>query len=208
MEGNDSEDDGSIDRRSYLKLAGVTVAPVGGSLAAGVTETTARQAGTEVQVEKQYGFGGKPLTETTAVLAETQSTASESEPNDTRQEATPIDTGVDVSGTLDPDEVDWFAFDLSNGATATVELSKDDSSGVVLLAFYDVEGSFVDQLYLSASGPVSLTATASESGTHYAQVVDVEDGSTSYTLRVEASSDDIDYGMQGYGEDGYGGLAA
>lgn len=212
MEKDDQTHEESIPRRSYLKFAGVTVASLGASLTAGVSETRARQTGTEIQVEKQYGFGGKPLTETTTVLAESQSIASESEPNDTRSEATPIDTGVDVSGTLDSGEVDWFAFNLSSDTTATVEFSKERSSGVTLLAFYDVDGSFVDRIYLSASGPVSLSATTSESGTHYAQVVDIEDGSSAYTLRVESSSsstsDDIDYGMQGYGEDGYGGLEA
>lgn len=210
MDKNENPDGRSVERRSYLKLAGVAIASVGGSLAASRAGRTADTQTTEVRTEKRYGFGGSPLAQTTAVLAETEFSASENEPNDTRENATPVDTGVDVSGTLDPDEVDWFAFNLSEGTTATIELSKEDSTGVVALAFYDVQGSFVDQLYLSNSSPVSLSGTAPESGTYFAQVVDMEDGSTAYTLRVDSSATDdtvVDYGAQGYGEDGYGGVA-
>ncbi|WP_436932539.1 pre-peptidase C-terminal domain-containing protein [Halosimplex halobium] len=159
---------------------------------------------------------------------------SESEPNDTRATATPIQTGVNVNGRLSPAEVDWFAFDVAGGATLTVQLTKNGKAGVVSLVAYDTSGSFVNEVYVSSDAPVDLEFVAAETGTYFVQIVDVESGNGAYELRVDttggqrtatptptptatetatptatstetATAADSDYGLQGYGEYGYGG---
>jgi len=218
-----------LERRSYLAaVAGLASASAAGCLGAGRTAD-----GTHVRVPKIVGYGGVVLA-TSASSMTLATSDSESEPNDTQAAANPIQTGVDVTGRRSPAEVDWFAFDAAGGATLTVQLAKNGKSGVVSLAAYDTSGSFVDEVYVSSDVPVDLKFDASETGTYFVQIVDVESGNGAYELRVDTTggettatptptptatetasptstptetATDNDYGLLGYGEYDYGGTA-
>lgn len=216
---NDSEPGSRFNRRTYLQLAGGVAATAGcvGRQGAGSPET-------QLRVLKLVGYGGAMVTTGTSFQA-VEAGTSEVEPNDTRADATPILKNQEVSGRLEADEVDWYAFDAEAGEPLTVRLDRQNRSGVSLLALYDPDGTFENQVYLSG-GITPLETTAATAGTYFVQVVDVEDGASPYTLTVEGNPDetptstptptptpttteqDDDYGEQGYGEFGFGGVMA
>jgi len=225
---NGSDNSSGIDRRSYLAVSGGALSTsLVGCLGNDISGT-----GTRLEVPRVVGYGGVVLaTNARSALIATQD--AESEPNDTRANATPISTGVDVNGHLDAGEVDWYAFDATDGATLTVGITKETASGVASLVIYDTAGEFVDEVYISSNTTITRDFIAPETGTYFVQIVDIETGEDSYVLRVDSSADtaaptttatptatptpsptptptptpeDIDYGVQGYGEHSYGGI--
>jgi len=220
--GQDSEPAISLSRRSYVTLSALAGIPALGFFDGepGGEETV------EVQVKELFGYGGTlyATSTTTQTLMTTETDIDE--PNDTISEATPIAADVDVNGYLTEGDVDWFAFDLAAGDGITARLDFESDLGVVGLVLYDADGDFVDERYLSASqGYVDYTAGST--GTHFAQVVDVEADAGSYVIRISTGEGtgtetatatptettiatvteiDDEYGEQGYGEYGYGGV--
>lgn len=204
--GTDEEEASSgLTRRSFATLSVLAGVPAAGFL----DSTGGSDGGTAVRVPTTFGYGGTryETTTTTQTLAATSTDVNE--PDDTMAEATPLGVGVDVDGYLSDQDVDWFAFDLDKGTTATVRLRLESDIGVVSFVLYDHEGEFVARRYIGGT-EATLDHVAVASGTHFAQVVDVESDGGPYTIRLETDGDDStddDYGEQGYGEDGYGGTA-
>jgi len=207
-------DDRTMDRRTYLTLAGVTAGTV--AVAGCSTGDVASTARTTVR----YGFGGAP------VLLSSGSTAlAESEPNDACGDATAISTDTTVSGTLDAADADWYSVDLDAGETFDVVFERAASDGITNVVISGPGCSFKTLRQVGSGQEVRLSATADEAGIHYVEVVDLNEGDGDYAVRVDtggettetatptptstetATSVEDDYGEQGYGEYGYGGSA-
>ena len=172
-----------IGRRSYLKMVGVAATTASASVAGctGSANDVAR-----VQPMSAFGYGGA------AVLQQSSSldlSVSESEPNDTQATAMALDLGATVSGTLTESEVDWYAVDATSGRELVVDFDRAVKTGVTAVIVYDTEGDWSNLRYLGASGAVTVRSPVEESGTHYVQVVNVQDGSGDYTLAVSQSDD-------------------
>lgn len=232
MKENHDGDGFSLDRRSYLALAGglaVSAAGCIGEIADGSTTTAPLAA---------YGYGGSPrvmLDQASVVTA----SSSEVEPNDNSANATPIEPGVDVTGELESGDVDWFAADLQGGDEIEVRFERDNATGVSAVVFHDPDGQLLGLKFVGSDAPVSVPGHAEEAGTYLIEVADVENGDGPYVLTVmspgqtdtptetasptpsptptdtptltptETPTDTptkIDYGLQGYGEYGYGGV--
>ncbi|WP_229125847.1 hypothetical protein [Halapricum desulfuricans] len=200
------DDEAGLDRRTYLQIAG-GVAIAGG--AAGCL-------GSARAKEVQYGYGGDPM----VLDAESLSTDSvdltvESEPNDTCTNANPIATDTEVSGTLEPAGVDWFGFDVESGTSFDIVFDRVPETGVTGVVVYGPGCEYQQLRQVGTDRQVRLTTTASESGTHTVEIVDVNDADGDYTVAIDTGSLDTDptptpeddYGEAGYGEAGYGGVA-
>ncbi|WP_175501596.1 carbohydrate-binding protein [Halogeometricum limi] len=173
-----------LSRRSYLALGGstVTAALLGGCL--GGTRGTAA----EMQPIRSFGYGGAPVVAQQAMVVST-ATKTETEPNDDRSHATSIEVGDTVAGTLSSAEVDWYAFDVDSGRTFTAELERASADGVSLVAVFGPDGDNLDQVYVGSDTPVPVTETAAQSGTYFAEVVDINQSASDYTLRVNWAGD-------------------
>ena len=210
-----SSSDGGLTRRSYLASAGATAAAL-----AGCTGRTSQPVVTPVTV---FGFGGG-----TAIRQseEPSTSVAESEPNDTRGAATPVALGERVRGDLRPSDSDWYALEMSSGQQLAVTFSRSSQTGVTAVIVYDADGVFSNLRYVSTDETVGFEVTAESSGTHHVQVVDTQSSDGAYTLTLENASAtetpdsdsgtetpaptpvEDDYGQQGYGEYGYGGIKA
>ncbi|ELZ80493.1 PPC domain-containing protein (plasmid) [Haloferax larsenii] len=187
----------SFSRRSYLLMAGSAVASAAAAGCLG-SDDSASLPQEMRPVQAVFGYGGETMTMTeSSSLSGTQpnslSVASESESNDTRATADPVSVGTAVTGTLDSAEVDWFAFDVTAGQTVTVTLDRVPTSGITSLILYGPGGEYVDLVYVGTDTPATVDIDdAAVSGTYYAQVVDVQQGSGDYELTIAdgASSGD------------------
>jgi hypothetical protein len=244
---NRLDDRGTVSRRTYVALLGGALASMAGWAGTGSGATESQVAGPgDTDPTTTYGYGGAAVLAERSVSVASASLATsvaESEPNDSRGEATVVGTDVKVSGSLESAEIDWFAFDLTAGATETVTLTRASDQGIVAVALYGPDGEHLDLQYVGNDVPVSLDVdSASETGTHYVEVVDVQQGSGEYSLTIGSPTDETtstptptptatstptptttstptptttstptptpvdDYGVQGYGEYGYGGV--
>lgn len=221
-------DDLPLNRRTYLALAGALATSAAGCLG------EADNPVTMVEPLAVFGYGGKFVMETDSRTVNTAST-SEVEPNDSADNATVIETGMEVTGELQAAEVDWFAFDASADEEFTVEFVRASASGVSAVLLYDPDGQHLNLRYVGSDAPVALSGVAAQTGRHLVEVADIEAGSGSYTLTVSASGSTgtptetpsptptptetptvtatptatpktVAYGVQGYGELGYGGI--
>jgi len=236
---NDRNDtaDTTLNRRRFLGATGMAAVTIAGYAS---TRWGPGRPDDGANTGLEFGYGGVPVvgraaasvadersSESLSASAELPSrSTAEAEPNDVSADATAILTDTAVSGSLDRAEVDWFAFDVEADTDLQISLGGGASGGVVALAYYDHRRDFVDQVYADASTTVRLEETATGSGTHYVQVVNVEDGNAEYTLTVSTRAESTqtetatptatatpaetvdDYGVQGYGEYGYGGVEA
>ncbi|GAA0553265.1 hypothetical protein ABNG02_03085 [Halorubrum ejinorense] len=205
----------SLSRRSYLAGAGMAAATLAGC--------AGRPGGTVVKPVTVFSYGGG------AALRQTETTLAsitESEPNDTRQNATRVPLGTRVDGSLEPSDGDWYALDVSSGQQIAVTFQRTSQTGVTAVIAYDPDGTFSNLRYVTTDEVVTFEMTAETSGTHHVQVVDTQSSDAAYTLSLEtASASDStdtdsgtetptspsvedDYGQQGYGEYGYGGIEA
>jgi hypothetical protein len=214
---DDGDEDAGIDRRNYLKVAGLATLGVAGTAGCVGDDEEAP----ERSRERRFGYGGVPVD--AASMAAVSAATAEQEPNDVRPDATLVQKNTAITGTLAAGEVDWYAVDVTASEPLTVEYATADATGVSLVAIYDDGGNFLDQVYASSATPVELAETAATDGTYYVQVVDIEDGGGSYTVTVHSATDSTtetpttttdvpqtstpsdSYGTQGYGEYGYGG---
>jgi hypothetical protein len=173
-----------LGRRAYLGLAGTAV----GAAAIGVSQLS-NQSGspdgvTEMAPLAAYGYGGAPVVQQSSSLV--AATGSETEPNDEIATATPVDSGVPTEGVLTTAEVDWFAIEAAAGDEIVAELARASNTGVVTMAIHGPDGDNLDVRNFGKAGPVQLVETARTTGTHYVQVVDLNNGDGSYTLTVWA----------------------
>jgi hypothetical protein len=181
-DGPDVSDDDDVDfavnRRSVLKLAGVSGALVAGGIGLFGGDTAAT-----MQPVTAYGFDGATILDGASATV----TTAETEPNDSRVEATSIRTNVRVTGELTAEEVDFFAVDVGKDEPLTVEFDRDDRVGVTGVALYGPDGGFLNMLYVGSDSPVALQETTTRAGTHYVQVIDVNGGNSPYSLVVKDS---------------------
>jgi len=226
----DRDDGDSIDRRTYLALAGATLG----------TATLAGCLGGDDDEDRQvhFGYGGGPfmLSVGSAALA----AASESEPNDACANAAPIATDTTVSGTLEAAGVDWFGVDLEAGEEYEVRFDRAPTTGVTSVVLYGPGCTFQTLRQVGTDREISIDATADEAGTYYVEVVDIQESDGDYSLRVDTGSSTAtptptptttstqtptatdtatstptptatpvvdEYGEQGYGQYGYGGVS-
>ena len=251
-----SDTEGGIDRRTYLRGMAVASLPAGGYLAGALTKES---DGVEREIEpvSAYGYGGTPIVERQDSLtvstepADTQTLAtSEVEPNDSRANATVIGFDADVTGKLAKREADWFAFEVSEEIELTVSFTRSTGEGITGIALYGPEG-FRDQMYVATAQTAEIRETISTAETYFLEIIDVNGGTGSYTVRLETGADQMpaetptqtpttttktpptatatptrtptpaptatltpsqtptpseEYGVQGYGEHGYGGI--
>jgi len=229
----DGTNEGHIDRRTYLTLAGSAL----GTAALAGCLGSADRAGTSGLA---FGYGGSAVLLSTNSLAATET--SESESNDAAVDADPIATGTTVPGTLESAGVDWFAVDMAADENFDVVYDRTPSTGVTNVIVYGPDRHFETLRQVGTDQEIRLPWTADESGTYYVEVSDVQDGSGDYLLRVEtadsttetatptptetatptptetatptptetptATTIEDEYGQQGYGEYGYGGVAS
>ena len=216
-ENSDSgEDDGSlmVGRREYLSALGMATAAVAGCTG-GLDQTV------EVNPVSIFGYGGAQFVNQSSSLSVS---VTESEPNDDKQNAMQIDYGSTVSGSLTQSDGDWYAIEISTGDSIVVEFNRSASTGVSAIILYGTTGSLQNIRYATTSQPVVFTETADAAGTYFVQVVDTQNSASDYTLSVGSGADstptptatatptptatpDDDYGIQGYGEYGYGGVS-
>jgi hypothetical protein len=216
-----------LDRRSLLAAAGVAAASVAGC--AGTNEPST------VEPVSAFGFGGAPVIQQASTLS---LSVSESEPNDTEGNAMEIDYGTTVTGRLTVSDSDWYAVELPSDDDTVVSFERAAPTGVTAVILYEPSGQFDNLRYVTTDQPVSFSPTVEASGTHYVQVVDTQDSAGTYKLLVgrggtvtatptetatptatptetatptatsTATASETDYGTQGYGEYGYGGVSA
>lgn len=191
----ESGDGVSLSRRNYMTLAGTAAASTLGYLGA-----TGQAAAASPSVAA-YSYGGTPMLE--------QSTLEETEPNGRSDDATRIQSGVGVLGTLESDEIDWFTFDASKGDDLRATFDREKGTGVSVVILHGRNQQYLNRTYVDSDAPSEVTAAARYSGAHYVQVLDIQNGDGDYTLTVRAGSESTDsnleeYGVQGYGDYGYG----
>lgn len=173
-----TDGDDSIDRRTYLQLAGATA---GAAALAGCGDLL--DGGSSGDTTLHFGYGGGPFllsASTAAALA-----ASESEPNDACANANPIDLDTDVGGTLESAGVDWYSVDLSAGDEVDVLFDRVPSTGVTNVVLYGPDCTFLTLRQVGTDQQIGLSLTAEESGTHYVEVADVEEAAGDYAVRVD-----------------------
>lgn len=220
---HDSDDDSTheitLGRRSYLALAG--------TVATGLAGCAGRQSSpSSVTMEplELFGYGGAAIVARESVSVSATS-ESEVEPNDSRATATPISVGTETTAELTAGDADWFAFDASAGDDLSLRLTRASGDGIAGAILYGSDGSFLDMVYSGSTESV-VTETADTSGTYFAEIVDINDGTGSYTVAVTTGETSVsdptptptetptqtptpvddEYGQQGYGELGYGGV--
>ncbi|GGL55838.1 carbohydrate-binding protein [Halocalculus aciditolerans] len=183
-DSDDSDDqppgrDLRLERRSYLTLAGVAAASIGGLAGCSGVIDGDTAAGTVAA----YGYGGAPMQVSAATLAATA--IAESEPNDRLGTATAIRTDADVSATLDAAEVDWYRFSVDGDFD--VVFDRDAATGITGVVVYDDAGEMLDLRYVGADAPAAVTETDA-SGTYYVEIVNIQESAGSYTLRIDTAA--------------------
>jgi hypothetical protein len=111
-----------------------------------------------------------------------------------------------VTGPLTPGDTDWFAFEAAD-EEITIEYTRPTDVGITVLALFDAAGYIVGHQFTRGQQTVSLSETTT-AGTYFVQIVNIEDGDGEYTVTVRSESTESTYGVQGYGEYGYGGTPA
>ena len=226
----ESETDSTLDRRSYMLLAGGAAAA---AATGAVASSSVSGSSTEIHQPDVYGYGGRVLEphgqHTTLLSGETGTDAlTSSTPvrgNAERAQAMEIASGVTVYANLDPASNDWFVFEADADDSIVVEYERETSRGMTGLLLYDPDGNLKDMLYVGTGNPHTLRSLADENGEHFLQVIEVANGDGDYTFRLLLDDDDDDndddngddddddngdngddYGELGYGEGPYGGI--
>jgi len=176
----DSEAKGAMSRRAMLIATGAATASVAGCVGTGGTDDSA-----QLQSLAVYGYGGDQVMASTPETV----TVSESEPNDNRTEAMAISLGTKVDGKLDSAEVDWFGFDANSGQRVVIEFSREATNGVTSIILYGPDGDFQGLVYAGTEDPVHVIETLDKSGTHYVEIVDIQDSEGAYTLTLTTDSE-------------------
>jgi len=179
LPGEDGEET-MMTRRSVLLAAGAAGASLAGCTGSGSTGNV------ELQPLGVYGYGGNPVLSS---ASETITTA-ESEPNDTRKEAMEVSLGTEIDGELTTAEADWFAFDAEAGQTVIVEFSRSAADGVTSVILYGLDGDYQDLVFVGTDDPTRLEETLGATGTHYVEVVDIQQSAGGYTLGITTDAEE------------------
>jgi len=183
----------SLDRRTYMLMAGGAAAAAVGGTASGSVSAS----GTSVSQPDLYGYGGNSLRldgQETTLSVQSIETITEVEDNDERTTAMEISTDAQVNATLDTATVDWFAFEAASGDPITVEYDRENSVGITGLILYGPDGSFKDKLYVGTGSLHTFSDTAEQTGQHYLQVIDITDGAGAYSFAVRLQ-EEVDSGI-------------
>ena len=180
-----------LSRRSYLKMAGLSVAAVAAVTDGSNSKSTTVPQTTEMAI---YGYGGAQVFEqqgsitTSAFSGAVQdlTPVSESESNDRQATADEVSLGSTVSAELTADEVDWYAFDATKDQSVVLELDRESGDGVTALILYDSNGDYINLRYVGTGEPTRIDLdSAPATDTYFAQVVDIQSGDGPYTLTVQ-----------------------
>jgi hypothetical protein len=168
-----------------MLLAGGAVTTAVSGLTGGTAATATPTA--DVSQIDAYGYGGSGAIETaatTALTVDSTETLTQTEANAERSTAMAITPGALVEAELDPATVDWFGFDATEGDPITVEYERSPAVGVTGVIVYGPDGSFKEKLFVGTDSPHRLSTTATTTGTHFVQVIDIEEGDGPYSFTV------------------------
>lgn len=168
------ESEPTMSRRALLVATGVATATVAGCLGDGSTDSV------QLQSLGVYGYGGSQVMASTAKTVSVE----ETEPNDTREEAMAVSLGTEIQATLETAGVDWFAFDAESDQTVIAELVRSADEGVSSVILYGPGGDYQNLVFVGTNDPVSVVETVETTGTHYVEVVDIEQGDGDYSLAI------------------------
>jgi len=193
-----------MDRRTYLVLTG---AAAGTAALSGVSP--GRVGATDSNL--RYGYGGVPI-----LVPVESTTTDEVEPNDACATADAIASNAAVAGSLEPAGVDWYSIDLAAGDEVDVVFDRVSETGVTGVVAYGPGCAFQTLRQVGTPREIAVTVTAETTGTHYVEIVDVEEGDGDYSMLIEPTDavtsptevDPEEYGEQAYGQYGYGGIPA
>ena len=161
----------------------------------GIVEQTGSSAARSFPLAGQFPVSltvedGNGNTETTTKFVTVEPDGSlDEEPNDVRGDATPVIEGR-YDRTIDSDDVDWYAINLTAGTTVNISTIFDHSTGDLNLAVRqdaDGDGRF-DKRYwsTSTSDNEQLAFTATANTTYYIRVRGDDDAdSAPYTLAID-----------------------
>mgnify|MGYP000335402745 CR=1 FL=1 len=187
--GGGREASGTMDRRTYLKTAGGLAALGSGAATDGGSFGDVTPWRTRVRTPNVAGFGGTnalPGGSTTTVAPASAVGAASSEPSGDLAVATSDDDG-EASATLEPRESDWVTVDLSRNEPVTVAY-EGDAVGATAFFLYGPAGRLQARRYSDQSVERDLVGTASRSGTHVVQAVDLPGGDGSYDVTLQSAS--------------------
>jgi len=207
-----ADDDMMVSRRSVL-VSGGAVAGILAGLGFGFTGNV------QAQPVESFSYGGTPVMQQSAQTV----TVEESESNDRRVNAMEIDLGTSISAALTPNDSDWYAVDLASRDEPVVTFDRKAESGISALVLFDSNGGLKNLRYIPDDQPLTFRPAGDATGMHYFQVVDIQNSASDYSLTIETDSEKEssnptptptetpvtdDYGQQGYGEYGFGGVSA
>ncbi|WP_248910907.1 hypothetical protein [Halocatena marina] len=131
-----------------------------------------------------------------------------SDGNDSRTTATTIDVGQTATGTIEPDDVDWYAVEIEAGQSIFANLTiTTETEKSFRFDLFDPDGEKIGEHPLDMMFPGYQTMqlatgntayggdVAEQSGVYYVRVQPVEDNSsepTNYELTIEADELDMD----------------
>jgi hypothetical protein len=168
-----------------MLLAGGAVATAVSGLTGGTVATATPTADVSQIDAYGYGGGGAIGTAATATLTvDSSETLTQTEANAERSTAMAITPGALVEAELDPATVDWFGFDATEGDPITVEYERAPAVGVTSVVVYGPDGSFKEKLFVGTDSLHRLSTTATTTGTHFVQVIDIEEGDGPYSFTV------------------------
>lgn len=184
-----------LNRRKSLKVGAAAIAglltgsSIGSDTVGAVPSSTAEITQPSVN---SYG-GGNTLTEESLMVGSDQSRMlAQTEDNEEIETALEVSPGTTIEATLEPKTVDWITFPAASGDPIEVEYQRSDPQGVTGIILYGPEGNFDELIYAGSDSPVSLGSVASEAGSHFVQIVDVQEGDGDYALTVRLDSDGSD----------------
>ncbi|MFD1686943.1 S8 family serine peptidase [Halobellus litoreus] len=143
--------------------------------------TATKPVGAPTEPDPRYGAG---IVDALAAAELLVDGATVVEPNDDFDTASPLSFGAPVTTDLDVADVDVFVVQAQPGE---MTVSYVPAPGVTAVALYGPDREMIAFEFVGGSAPVELSATADVAGPYYVQVVNVEDGVGTYTVRVDGS---------------------
>ena len=165
-----------VDRRTCMKLAGVTAASLAGC--------TGKDVPTTGEAEARFGYGGEPAVTTQLAAVDVSKVAKD---NSMASSVSRLSINSPLSTTLSPSSSDLFAF-RPDTKDVTVKFSPSADTGAAALGLFNPDGELLSQAYASSNAPVYLPDSLSASGTHYLQVMDISRSGGEYSLNISTDS--------------------
>lgn len=156
-------------------------------------ETARKPADAPEEQDIRYGWGIADALAATQHLTEREPSVVALNSSGTDFDgAVDLPPGVTANEVLEQGDVDVFAIEVAADDELEVTLRRGSSGGVSAVALYDVDRRFVGITFAGTETPVTLEEIATESGTYYVQVLDVEAGTGPYSLSV--TTEDVPVG--------------